>query len=559
MRNKYIGVFFLAIVFLLPQFSFAATLSLSPSSSNVNVGNIVSIRVVVNTEGVAVNNGEAIIQYPTDLLEVISISKSSSIFSLWVEEPTFSNGSGRISFNGGAANPGFNGTNGTAASITFRAKKAGTASVIFGDSAVRKNDGLGTNVLSSRNPATIVIGATAPAPTPEVAPSPSSLAKPVVTSNTHPDQGIWYKDNTASFNWKIPSGVTSLQAILNKTANATPSINYDSSVTQKTLSDLSDGVYYFHLRYINKDGMSPVAHYQVNIDATAPLAFIPTIRKYEGENLITLDAEDATSGISYYTLKIDDGKTITVKKSELVDGEYKLPVVNAGTHEVTATAHDKAGNNVSGSVSFSSSNISIPTVSLNSKDITKGDSVIISGTTDYPNSKVEVTMELGGKVLRKYEEKTLQDGTFSFATDKIKSTGTINIWAENVFDENVRSEPSSKVYLKVNEPEIVKVTFALFWLIILMILLVILLFITYEGWHKFFGLRRKIDKELEKTASETHKAMTLFKEELNNQLEVLENVKADRALNKKEQVIFKELQKNVDTIDEFISKKLKKM
>ena len=69
----------------------AATLSFSPSTANVSVGNIVSVKVVVNTLGEAINNAEVNIQFPSDLLEVVSVSKSSSVFSLWVEEPIFSN------------------------------------------------------------------------------------------------------------------------------------------------------------------------------------------------------------------------------------------------------------------------------------------------------------------------------------------------------------------------------------------------------------------------------------------------------------------------------------
>ncbi len=124
--------------FVFPQKSNAATLSLAPSTSTVTVGNIVSIGVKVNTQGKYINNGEVVIQFPTDLLEVISISKSSSIFSLWVEEPSFSNATGRISFNGGVANPGFNGSSGTIASITFKAKKAGSASLIYGTLLLEK-------------------------------------------------------------------------------------------------------------------------------------------------------------------------------------------------------------------------------------------------------------------------------------------------------------------------------------------------------------------------------------------------------------------------------------
>lgn len=140
MFNKFFLVLCLMMVFLLPQKSNAATLTLAPSVSSITVGNIVSISVKVNTQGKYINNGEAVIQFPTDLLEVVSISKNSSIFSLWVEEPSFQI-SGRITFNGGVRTQVLMVAL-VRLLLTFKAKKAGSASVIYGDASIRENDGL---------------------------------------------------------------------------------------------------------------------------------------------------------------------------------------------------------------------------------------------------------------------------------------------------------------------------------------------------------------------------------------------------------------------------------
>ena len=548
---------FLAFLVASTQGLQAATLSVLPSSSSVAVGNIVSVRVSTNTSGKFINNSEATVQFPPDLLEVVSVSKSSSIFSLWVEEPVFSNYAGTVSFNGGVANPGFNGSSGSIATITFRAKKVGTASIIFRDGSVRENDGLGTDVLISKNSANIIIG-----PTPEAPSTPSNAstpAKPVVSSGTPPDQDGWYALDTASFNWTVPGGISSIQAILNKTPNSIPSVTYDTSVTQKTLRDLSDGTFYFHIRYSNSSGWGQTAHYKINVDTTAPLAFTPTVRSEKNQNFLRLDARDTISGISYYVIKIDDGESIKINKNELVKEEYLLPVLKQGTHKVVVTAYDRAGNTVSAETEFESSFVSPPTISLSADEIQKGDSVTIDGTSAYVGQEVQVTLELSGKILKQYKQKISGDGTFRITTDRIKSVGTISIWAENLFPGGVKSGTSPKLYLKVNETPVVMVTFALFWLVMIIALFTVLLFILYMGWHKFFGLKRKVDKELERIAAESHKAMILLKEELDNQLEVLEKTKVDRTLNKKEEAIFGEIKKNVDDIDNFIDKKLKKL
>ncbi len=466
-------IIFLIALFSYPQPTNAATLSLTPGSTSITVGNIVSVNVRVNTSGKYINNAEAIIQFPADLLEVVSISKSSSVFSLWVGEPSFSNSSGIISFNGGVANPGFSGSGGSIASITFRAKKTGTASVFFGDSAVRENDGLGTNILTSKSGTVIQIGA------------PQSIPTPVVVEE--------------------------------------------------------------------------VVVVEEKLDTTPPKPFIPTSRVYNNQNILKLNAEDADSGISYYTIQIDDSPIITVKKAELIDSEYTLPYLYSGGHEIVITAYDKAGNKREANITIVSPFISSPSISLNFSEIVKGETVTISGKTDYVNTKISLVMELEGKEIKRYTQTTSADGSFSITTDKVKDVGLINIWAENVLSDRVKSEPSERIYLTVEEAKVIKVSKIVLYSIMVSVLFLALVVALYIGWHRFFSLRKKINNELKVMVNDAHKATALLKEELDSQLEILEKVREDRALNKKEQEIFKEIKQNVDDIDRFIEKKLKKL
>ena len=53
----------------------AASLYFSPSSKQVSVGNIIDVKVLVDTQGQAINNSDAVISYPTDLLDVVSTSQ----------------------------------------------------------------------------------------------------------------------------------------------------------------------------------------------------------------------------------------------------------------------------------------------------------------------------------------------------------------------------------------------------------------------------------------------------------------------------------------------------
>ena len=190
-------------------------------------------------------------------------------------------------------------------------------------------------------------------------------------------------------------------------------------------------------------------------------------------------------------------------------------------------------------------------------------STLVSGKTDYSNKKVNVILESEGIGIKRYTQTTSDDGTFSVITYKIKTLGSIGIWAENVFTDSIKSEPSQKVYLKVNQTDAIKVTLAIFYpllgLILIILLLLIIFIILYLGWHKYFGLKRKIENESKEMTIEVHNAMILLKEELNNQLKSLEKVKIDRNLNEKEEAIFSDIKDNIDGIDDFVEKKLKKL
>lgn len=538
----------------------AATLYLSPSAPSTSVGNLVTLKVLVDTQGKAINNSDGIIQFPTDALEVLSISKNQSIFSIWVEEPRFSNVNGTISYNGGIPNPGYVGGNGEVLTVTFKAKKPGPASVVFSDSTVRENDGLGTDILTSKLSAAIQVGQ-AVVDTPTV-PTVSTLPpKPVVKSLTHPEQDGWYSETTGTFSWTVPAGVTSLQTILSVNPTAVPSITYDRSVSQRTVNNLSDGVLYFHVRYLNNVGWGPVARYKIQIDTTPPEISSLRVESINARDVVTFDVKESLSGIDRYEFKVDDQDPVEVKPAE-GDSQYMLRAQNAGAHRLTVTAFDKAGNKSSISTSFDSLEILAPTISVVEKEISNGKTITINGQTGYPNSGFEVSVGIGETELELLQGVTAEDGTFTIVSSPIKESGNVKVTGQLVFSESVRSPHSQPVFVQVSDFYVIKVSKevirALTYIIPAVLMLFALLVIMYLGWHKFFSLRKRLRKDLDETAAGVHKAVAMYKSELARQLEKLERAKVDEGLNREEEKIFKELKNSIDDIDLFIDKKLKK-
>lgn len=342
----------------LPLSTFAATLSLSPASPTVNAGDIVTVRLLVNTQGVPINQGEGTLRFPTDMLEVVSASKASSIFTLWVEEPSYSNQSGTVSFDGGLPTPGYTGSSGTVLSITFLAKKKGTATLSLSESAIRANDGLGTDVLSYAGGSTITITdtTTAPSPSPSEAPqTPSAPASAVgegaitnLTSTSHSNQDAWYQNTSPLMTWVLPKGATAIQTIVDKDKNATPSVTYKPAIVERRISGLEDGIWYFNIRARIGTTWGPVSSYTLRIDTTAPqFTKTPTVTYDAAQQRIVLSdiaATDTTSGLNRYEVHIDGGEPSIITPESIVAGSATVPFKTAGTHTLIFRAVDYAGN-----------------------------------------------------------------------------------------------------------------------------------------------------------------------------------------------------------------------
>ncbi len=167
----------LALVFIflfgisIPPVAQGATAYFGPASGEF-VDREIPVDVLVDTEGVAVNNVDMVVRFPNDLLEVISVEATHSVFSLWVGAPKFSNELGTITFTAGVPTPGFSGDMGQILSILFRVKNKGQATLTFSAVSIRANDGYGTDVYQGSSRAIYTLN---PRPLPEAGPPKAPL------------------------------------------------------------------------------------------------------------------------------------------------------------------------------------------------------------------------------------------------------------------------------------------------------------------------------------------------------------------------------------------------
>jgi len=170
----------LFVSFLFADFSKAASLYFSPNNPSFRVGDTFQISLFVSSPDQAMNAAQATINFPTELLSMISISTKNSIFSLMVENPTFSNTGGTAGFSGIVLNPGYTGKSGRLVTLNFLAKKTGKANLSISSAQVLANDGVGTNILTSR-------GTTAVTILEKIKEEPKTTPKPETKPTTTPE------------------------------------------------------------------------------------------------------------------------------------------------------------------------------------------------------------------------------------------------------------------------------------------------------------------------------------------------------------------------------------
>lgn len=131
-------------LFLLPFGLYGATLFVSPSSGNYNLGERIVFRISVSSDK-PFNAVSGSIQFSTSHFVIESVSKSGSVLNFWVTEPIFSNNTGIVNFEGVALG-GFNGQTGNVVNVTVRTKNEGLGKAEFLSGQILANDGQGTNI-----------------------------------------------------------------------------------------------------------------------------------------------------------------------------------------------------------------------------------------------------------------------------------------------------------------------------------------------------------------------------------------------------------------------------
>jgi len=559
---------FLIFAALIPFTADAATLYFSPSSGSYTVGQNFSVGVYVSSSDQAMNAAAGEISFPANKLQVISLSKSGSIFNIWVQEPLFSNTSGTVNFEGIVLNPGFKGSSGKLITINFKTKAAGNIPLSFSTGSVLANDGQGTNILSRMTLANY-LSQTEIIPPEEYVPPANTPGAPKVSSSTHPDSLKWYSDNDPKFAWDVSEDITGARLLVDKEPIVvSPTVAYSEPITEKQIEDLADGIWYFHVQLRNKNGWGGVAHFKFQIDTQAPELFEINVR--EGKETtnpqptLLFGTTDATSGIDYYEIKIDQEPALRAEEEE-----YKMPLQAFGPHTVIVKAVDKAGNETLTVAEINILAIETPVITDYPKKLTAGNVFSIEGLA-LPETKVKIYIQRGADSLSSKlatfaaseaaveEVRSDKHGSWIYIGSDSLEAGRYKIWAEAVDSSGAKSMPSEDITVQVVAPAFLKIgELAIDYLTTIITLSVLVLVIIFGiSWmrHKIKERREATRREVTEAEKKLHQVFRSLRKQIEKEVAKLDG-KPDLSPSEKE--IYNNLKKALKNSEKYIGKEIK--
>lgn len=555
----------------------AATLFIAPPSAEVGVGEKLTLDVKIDSEGVGLNAAQAVVRFPKDILEAVSLDKTGSAFSFWLEEPTFSNTDGVISFIGGIPY-GVTGGSIQVLKITFTAKGTGSGSFTISDAAVTASDGSGTNILSKTVsasftvvPKKVVPPAPAVPPPPEVVPPPVEIVrKPVPTGKLpvkpelkiqlYPDESRWY-NLTSVFNvaWELPLDVTGVTTALNNQPNYVPPKKSEGLFENKAFPSLADGVQYLHVHFQNNVGWGPAAHYRLAVDTQPPLPF--DISVIEGESsdsptpTLQFGTNDALSGLKEYQIRIGDGELIKVPAADFT-GTYTMPLLTPGKRQVIVKAVDNAENGIEDSITIETLPIASPVITFVTQELFAEEQrgLNVKGTS-LPDIKILLQLYTGEALIAEGATVSDEMGNWEFTFDQPLRNGDYMVTAQGRDARGALSLIVDSPSIKVKSKPIIQIGPLQLGKVGAIVFLLFVLFAGFGGGVWFYRRwQEKLALRVSFTEAEISKMFQLLRADVERILKARETETPGNDI-----YAIQSLKENIEKMEKYIKKGVQKI
>ena len=536
-----------------------ASLFLSPGSGSFKTGDTFSVGLKVDTGGIPINAAQTTVYFPSDKLEVLNISKENSVFSLWPEEPSFSNVAGKVSFSGGIPHPGFTGV-GNIITINFKAKNEGLILLTLGEGRVLADDGKGTDIFVFIKEAKysiqkeIILPEIKPEVPPTKVPSP-----PEILSLTHPQEEEWYNNNNPQFQWELTPDIIGVSFVLDRHLDTVPDQISEGRFESKVYEKIDDGIWYFHLRLENEIGWSGASHRKIQIDTHPPYPFKVIIDNAgdltNPKPNLYFETRDDTSGINHYKLKIGEMDFLNLMLAQV--NPFPTPFQYPGRHPVVVRAVDEAGNIVEAKAVLEVEPIESPQITLSPAKYIAGEETLYLEGTALPEVEIIIFLKENGEEVKRWSTSSSRQGEWSFSTRELIKSGLYYLSAIAKDKRGVESEPSDSYKIEISLSGVSLGPFiiafrelAVFLISFLFFGIIVTGYFTYRIRHA----KKILQKETREVEETLYQVFNTLRAEIEDRISMFDS---RPGFSEREKKICDELKEALKTAEESVKKEIK--
>lgn len=347
MLKQLLHSFLLAAAVFVPTLSVhaagVATLNLDATSYEVTRGELFDVTVSVDPQGESLDTVRAIVTFDPSVLNATNV-RLAGRFDRVAPGNYFDSETGRISWGAFTLEDPVT-TPTPFIIITFIAVASGDGDIqISSDSRAISNGEERINTSELGEALVQVVEAFGAEP---------GVAILAVDSSSHPNQETWYSNRSLELSWTELEGESPIETYyysFGLESDTEPGVYLDGETTDLSLEATKDGIYYFRLKGVQKDGReTSVTERVMRVDATNPNPIDLTVQDDKilvGESAWFLFATtDEMSGVVEYQVSINNSEFQTqVSPLEMED-------LLSGTYFFRVAALDRAGNVTYGGVS----------------------------------------------------------------------------------------------------------------------------------------------------------------------------------------------------------------
>lgn len=548
-----VSCFLFSVSFAQPVRADGALLFLSPASESFIEGETFSVELNLDASDLCVNAVQASVFFPAGKVEALGISKNNSILSFWTEEPFFSNLTGEISFAGGLPHPGCDGL-GNLITVEFRAKKQGTANIVFEKAHVLASDGKGTNVLVGLNSAKYFVSAEKSFFETE----PANIALPRVLSSSHPQKDEWYNNQEPNFQWNLNKEILGVSFAFDKSPDTMPDTISKGKIQFKNYEKISDGIWYFHLRLEDRNGWGDPAHYKIQVDTKLPHPFDIVVDNIgdptNPEPNLYFATNDDTSGVDYYKMKIGDEDFSKLMLAQI--NPFPLSLYAPGHYSIIVRAVDKAGNNIESRTFIDVEPIESPRILISPDIYISGEEMLYLEGEALPDVEVIIFLKADGKDIKEWQAFSNSKGEWSFSTKELIKSGTYYLSAQCKDKRGVISNLSEPREIKVLLSGLSFGSFiisfkelVLFWILILFFGVIAGCFIIWKNKQ----VKKALQKETKEAKDKLHQSFGILRKEMEEKIELMDS---KPGFNPNERKVCEELKRDLKIAENSVSKEI---